>query len=159
MELTAHRNVESEVELKEIIETLVQEGKISRQYADLLYLPKLMTFFQSDLSKRMQKAYENGKLYREQSFLIGLDVSEVYKKDYKEKETVLIQGIIDAFFEEDEEIVLVDYKTDRIQAPEELKKRYEVQIVQYAQALEQLKQRKVKEKALFSFHLGKKVLL
>ena len=53
----------------------------------------------------------------------------------------------------------MDYKTDRIQAPEELKKRYEVQIVQYAQALERLKQRKVKEKAMFSFHLGKKVLL
>lgn len=159
MELTAHRKVENEKELKEMIETLVQEGKISRQYADLLYPPKLMTFFKSDLSERMRKAYEKGKLYREQPFLIGLDVSEVYKKDYKEKETVLIQGIIDAFFEEDGEIVLVDYKTDWIQAPEELKKRYEVQIVQYAQALERLKQRKVKEKAMFSFHLGKKVLL
>ena len=120
----------------------------------------LLTFFNSQLAQRMRRAYEKGKLFREQPFMMGRDISQIYPdKGYTQGEIILVQGIIDAFFEEEGKIILVDYKTDWIQAPEELKKRYEVQIVQYAQALERLKQRKVKEKAMFSFHLGKKVLL
>ena len=86
------------------------------------------------------------------------DVSDIYpEKGYKEKESILVQGIIDAFFEEEDGLVLVDYKTDRIKNAEELAQRYQEQIVQYAYALESLKQRKVKEIILYSFHLGREI--
>ena len=55
---------------------------------------------------------------------------------YPEDETILVQGIIDAWFPEGDEIVLVDYKTDRVKEVGELKKRYEKQLAYYQQALE-----------------------
>lgn len=154
MELIAHRNITSETALQNVLEELKADGKMLKEQIDLLSVPKLMKFFESSLSQRMRAAYAEGRLYREQPFLRGIDVSEVYKKPYEEKETILIQGIIDAFFEEDDGIVLVDYKTDRIKGGEELIERYREQIVQYAQAIEALKHKEVKEKILYSFHLN-----
>ena len=154
MELTAHRKITSEEELQQALEEIMESGKMLKEQVGLLDVSKLMKFFASPLSQRMQEAYVEGRLYREQPFLRGMDVSEVYKKPYQEKETILIQGIIDAFFEEDDGIVLVDYKTDRIKTGEELIQRYREQIVQYAQAIEALKHKKVKEKILYSFHLN-----
>jgi ATP-dependent helicase/nuclease subunit A len=72
-------------------------------------------------------------------------------------ETILMQGIMDAYFEEEDGIVLVDYKTDRVKEAEELKQRYGVQLQYYTQALEQLTKRKVKEKIIYSFALGKEI--
>lgn len=159
MELTAGKKIVGEKELKQVLEEIVQSGKMTEEQVKLLAIPKLMKFFTSPLAERMQKAQEHGELYREQPFLMGKDVSEIYNKSYQEKETVLIQGIIDAFFEEEDGIVLVDYKTDRVDHGEELVLRYKEQIVQYAQALEALKHRKVKEKILYSFHLSEIVCI
>ena len=159
MELTAYRKIKGEEQLKQELETVIKNGKMTKEQVGLLSISKLMTFFESPLAERMQKAEEQGKLYREQPFLRGMDVSEVYHKPYQEKETILIQGIIDAFFEEEDGIVLVDYKTDRVNSGQELVERYHTQIVQYAQALESLKKRKVKEKILYSFHLGEIVCI
>ena len=69
----------------------------------------------------------------------------------------MIQGIIDAFFEEDGELVLVDYKTDRISQAKELVQRYDRQLHYYQMALEQLTGKRVKEKLLYSFALGETV--
>lgn len=74
-------------------------------------------------------------------------------------EPVLIQGIIDAWFEEDGEIVLVDYKTDRVVEGEEkvLLDRYQIQMVYYAQALQQITEKKVKEAVIYSLALQREV--
>ena len=66
---------------------------------------------------------------------------------------VLIQGIIDAFFEEDGQLVLVDYKTDAVKAKEELIGRYKAQMDLYQEALERATGKRVKEKILYSFKL------
>ena len=68
-----------------------------------------------------------------------------------------MQGIIDVFFEEDEEIVLLDYKTDVIDSAEALADRYRVQLDYYGEALERLTGKKVKERVLYSFYLGEEV--
>lgn len=154
MELTAGKKIEGEEDLRNILEEIVRSEKMTAEQIDLLSIPKLMKFYASPLAERMYKAGMQGKLYKEQPFLIGKDVSEIYNKSYQEKEMVLIQGIIDAFFEEEDGIILVDYKTDRVENGEELVLRYKEQLVQYAQALEALKNRKVREKILYSFHLG-----
>ena len=69
---------------------------------------------------------------------------------------VLVQGMIDAYFIEDEEMVLVDYKTDFVRRGEEQKliDRYHVQLEDYAQALERMTGRKVKERYIYSFTFG-----
>ena len=81
--------------------------------------------------------------------------------DLWQGETVLVQGIIDAYFVEDGEIVLVDYKTDRVRRGQEQKliNLYHVQLEDYAQALERMTGKKVKEKIIYSFTLHKEIVL
>ncbi|MCX4317683.1 MAG: PD-(D/E)XK nuclease family protein, partial [Lachnospiraceae bacterium] len=75
------------------------------------------------------------------------------------RETVLIQGIIDVWFEEEGQIVLLDYKTDAVRQGEEqrLIDRYQLQLEYYRQALEQLEHKAVKETVIYSFGLGKSI--
>ncbi|MBP3703322.1 MAG: PD-(D/E)XK nuclease family protein, partial [Lachnospiraceae bacterium] len=75
-------------------------------------------------------------------------------------ETVLVQGIIDGFFEENGELVLMDYKTDALPASREqiLRNRYHVQMDFYKRALESITGKRVKETFLYSFSLGKEII-
>lgn len=102
----------------------------------------------------MWRAQEQGLLYREQPFVLGIDAKRL-DPDLPEGEKVLIQGIIDVFFIEDGEIVLLDYKTDVIDSLEALWNRYNVQIQYYEEALTKLMQMPVKERIMYSFYLEK----
>ena len=75
------------------------------------------------------------------------------------EELVLIQGIIDAWMEEDDGLVLVDYKTDRVSRGQEeiLAQRYRVQLDYYKRALEQMVKKPVKERVIYSLTLQKEV--
>ena len=72
-------------------------------------------------------------------------------------EKVILQGIIDAFIMEEDRIILVDYKTDRVKDGEELRNRYQKQIDLYSEALEQILGKKVRRRVLYSFSLGEEV--
>ena len=78
---------------------------------------------------------------------------------FRSEETILIQGIIDVWFEEEDGLVVADYKTDRVDTKEDLGLRYQVQLDYYAKALEQLTGKRVKEKILYSFALGCEISL
>lgn len=142
--------------LNEQIERLLEEGKMTREEIDLIDKRKIVSFANSVLGKRMAKAELEGNLYREQQFVLGVPASEI-KESWSKEEIVLIQGIIDAFFYEDEAIILVDYKTDYVpdEQVEILVDKYKIQLDYYAQALERMTQKKVKEKILYSFWLQK----
>ena len=74
----------------------------------------------------------------------------------------MIQGVIDVYFEEDGSLILVDYKTDKVSkkgGEDELRRRYALQLEYYAKALSQLLQKPVKEKIIYSFSLGKDIVL
>ena len=71
----------------------------------------------------MKKAASAGKLHREQPFVFGVDAKELYP-DTVSDELALIQGIIDVYFEEENELVVLDYKTDRVKVGKELIDRY-----------------------------------
>lgn len=142
--------------LNEQIERLLEEGKMTREEIDMIDKRKIVQFSNSVLGKRMAKAELEGNLYREQQFVLGVPASEI-KESWSKEEIVLIQGIIDAFFYEDEAIILVDYKTDYVpdEQAEILVDKYKIQLDYYAQALERMTQKKVKEKILYSFWLQK----
>ena len=70
---------------------------------------------------------------------------------------ILIQGIIDVYFEEDGELVVLDYKTDRVQSAKDLKEKYHAQLEYYAEALELLLGKRVKEKIIYSFTLKQEI--
>ena len=114
----------------------------------------VLQFMQSDLAKRMGRAGEEGKLYREQPFVLSLPANMV-NPDHPEEERVLLQGVIDAYFEEEGELVLMDYKTDGHISEEKLIERYRIQLDLYRMALEKLEKKKVKEVYIYSFSLGK----
>jgi len=63
------------------------------------------------------------------------------------------------YFEEEDGIVVADYKTDRVQSADELVKRYYLQLDYYAEALTRLTGKPVKEKIIYSFALGKEIAL
>ena len=97
----------------------------------------------------MKKAYFNNSLMREKAFVMGIDPKILYK-DIKSEEPVLVQGIIDALFIEDDEIVVVDYKTDSVERIENLKERYRAQLQLYGNAVEASFGKKVKELIIYS---------
>ena len=101
-------------------------------------------------------ASRSGTLKKEQPFMLGVAANRV-KEEYPEEELVLVQGIIDAYFEEGDELVLVDYKTDRVDCVEELAQRYQLQVGYYAEALERLVGKRVKERLIYSIRLGEVV--
>lgn len=144
--------------LKNRLEEFLQRETISlrltEEYAKAVSLPKILNFLEQELAYRMWRAQEQGLLYREQPFVLGIDAKRL-DPDLPEGEKVLIQGIIDVFFIEDGEIVLLDYKTDVIDSLEALWNRYNVQIQYYEEALTKLMQMRVKERILYSFYLEK----
>ncbi len=141
-----------------MVEKAREEGKLSEEFAQVINPEKIRIFLQSSLAGRMCRAGRLGRLFREQPFVLGIGANQL-QKELPESETVLIQGIIDVFFEEGDGLVVADYKTDAVKEPKELIQRYRVQLDYYAQALERLTQKPVKEKIIYSFALGREIPL
>lgn len=140
--------------LEEFLQRETISLRLKEEYAKAVSLPKILNFLEQELAYRMWRAQEQGLLYREQPFVLGIDAKRL-DPDLPEGEKVLIQGIIDVFFIEDGEIVLLDYKTDVIDSLEALWNRYNVQIQYYEESLTKLMQMPVKERILYSFYLEK----
>lgn len=140
--------------LEEFLQRETVSLRLTEEYAKAVSLPKILNFLEQELAYRMWRAQEQGLLYREQPFVLGIDAKRL-DPDLPEGEKVLIQGIIDVFFIEDGEIVLLDYKTDVIDSLEALWNRYNVQIQYYEEALTKLMRMPVKERILYSFYLEK----
>lgn len=134
------------------LEKAVEERRISEEYRQAVREGKIVKFLESDLAYRMWRAQRRGTLYREQPFVLGVDARRL-KADFPEEETVLIQGIIDVFFAEEDGLVLLDYKTDAVSSLGELWNRYETQMDYYREAIAKLMELRVKERILYSFHL------
>ncbi len=129
-------------------------GRLSEEYAALIRLPAMERFLDHSESGRMRAAAGEGRLYREQPFFMGIPASRL-REGFPEGETVLIQGVIDAYWEEEDGLVLLDYKTDRVDNAGELFKRYRTQLELYAQALTQIRDLPVKSILIYSFALDR----
>lgn len=127
-------------------------GRLSGEYLQAVREQKILGFLSSGLGWRMWRAHREGRLYREQPFVLGIDAKRL-GGGFPDRETVLIQGIIDVFFVEADGLVLLDYKTDSVRSMKELWNRYETQLDYYEEALVKIMGQPVKEKILYSFHL------
>ncbi|HCI73195.1 MAG TPA: hypothetical protein DHV42_01470, partial [Lachnospiraceae bacterium] len=150
-----HRTKE---QVEALLETMLNCDKIQKREAARLDTGKIVRFVTSRLAERMRAAAKAGKLWREQPFVIAKNAGAV-RPGWSNDEQILLQGIIDAFFIEEDGIVLVDYKTDRAKPGEEesLVRRYRVQFALYRDALEMLLGQPVKEAWLYSLSLHKAV--
>ncbi len=145
-----------EKRLRDEVERLHGEGKLTEEMAQCIRLPDVLSFLHCESGRRMTEASRRGKLFKEQPFVLGVDASEIYPDD-NSSETILVQGIIDVFFEEEDGLVVLDYKTDRVKTGQELKEKYHAQLDYYAQALSRLLEKSVKEKVIYSFTLGEEI--
>lgn len=138
------------------VQQLRQEGRLTDEMAECIRPKDILRFLGCRSGKRMADAARNGKLYKEQPFVLSVDASEIYPEDCS-GEKILVQGIIDVYFEEPDGLVVLDYKTDKVRTGNELKEKYHAQLDYYAQALEQLTEKPVKEKIIYSFTLGEEI--
>lgn len=147
---------EKKSQISEQIRSLTEQKKLTPEEANSLWLNDLFKFVQSPLGQRMKRASLAGKLFREQPFVMEIRADEA-DSSWDSEETLLIQGMIDAYFEEEDELVLVDYKTDRVEKPEELVEKYKKQLNYYAEALERLTGKKVREQFIYSVRLSMEI--
>ena len=139
-------------------EELAASGRIPQTYARGLPAAGILAFLRSGLAARMAAASGRAQLFREQPFVLGIEADAV-NPAFPHEEIMLIQGIIDAYFEEDGELILVDYKTDRVETAQELRDRYQIQLDLYERALEQITGKKVREKLIYSVSLRETISL
>ena len=181
----------SEKSVHEQMEAMEKEEKIIADMRALVKEQIVADFVSSETGRRMALAQRGGALYREKPFVMGFAEEElenygfgvgsntdscenIYEKTDSDQEKeeqqkvrheedlTLIQGIIDVFWIEKDGIVLLDYKTDRVQQTKELIDRYETQLKLYADALERVfaaRKLKVKEILIYSFFLEQLITL
>ena len=156
--LIDYTKVPSEEEWKTQFEKALENGITTKEELSLVNKDKLFMFAKTDMALRMHKAALKGKLFKEQPFVMGVSAKRL-KENFPGDENVLIQGVIDVFFEEEDGIVVLDYKTDNVESESELIDRYRAQLDYYGEALTKLKGKPITQKVLYSFGLNKNIVI
>lgn len=141
--------------LRREIDAFVRQGLLSWEEAKLVYVPVLAAFCQSDIGRRMA---ESPELHREYPFTVLLAGGDPLPET-ETGEQILIQGVIDCLFREDDAWILVDYKSDRLETADAFRSRYAVQLALYKRAVEQITHRPVEETYIYSLHLQQEIRL
>ncbi len=131
------------------ISALVDEHVMTTAEADLIKPEKILRFYQSDIGKRI---LNSDTVYREQPFELSVPATFIYPElENAEDESIMLQGVIDCYFEEEGEIVLVDYKTDRYGDIAEIHEKYDRQLELYRYAIEKITKKRVKNSFIYLF--------
>ncbi len=149
---------DGEEKLAGAVEHFRKEGRLTEEMAACIRSRDILGFLTCAAGRRMSAAARAGRLYREQPFVMAIDAGEIYPED-RSGEKILVQGIIDVYFEEADGLIVLDYKTDRVKTADELKDKYHAQLDYYAEALEKLTGKPVKEKIIYSFTLGEEIMV
>ncbi len=137
------------------IARLLGKGIITEKEAEGINVKAVEEFFRSSLAGRI---LSSEKVMREKKFTIEVPINEIYEgTDEFSDEKVMVQGIADCAFVEKGELVVVDYKTDRLFTDEEFKEKYSSQVLLYKRALALSTGYPVKETLLYSFNLGREI--
>lgn len=150
MQLIDFKNTGSFEAVESQLNDFFNRGFLSKREYESINCRYIYSFFDSQIGRRCRLAE---KLYKETPFNAVLDI-----QGDQDDEPVL-QGVIDLFFETDDGVVLVDYKTDYVKIGEEdiLTRRYKKQLEYYSYALKKLTGRPVLEKYIYSFYLSKSI--
>ena len=143
-----------EKEIKELINELVKKEIILKEEAEQIPIVGLLKYVQSDLWKELKEAKE---VHKEEPFYMFVQANRI-DENYPKEEKVLVQGIMDLYYiNKNNELVLVDYKTDYVQKGEEQKliDKYKEQLNLYKEALENSLERKVDKVLIYSTWIGK----
>lgn len=158
LELTPFERIYDEKDLAEHLERLVKEKRLLPEELKILDIGRISKLYQSELGQRLRLAETEGRLFKERQFIMGVKAKDI-NGELQSEELVLVQGVIDAYFIEGNELVLVDYKSDAYVTEEKLKSRYNIQLRHYQKALEQLTGMKVKESIIYSVWLSRQIII
>ncbi|HEX3020774.1 MAG TPA: UvrD-helicase domain-containing protein [Lachnospiraceae bacterium] len=161
MECINLSGIHSVQDVKRELKLLTDRKILSEEEIAVVNGKHIADFAGTELAMRIEKAKQEGSIFLEQQFVISIKANEI-NPDLRSDEPVLVQGIIDCFFEEEGQIVIIDYKTDRLggnDGEDVLRSRYKVQLDYYQRAVEQITGKKVSERILYSFYLGKAINL
>ena len=158
MELLEFSEVYDEAALNQQLKRYVETGKMTQDMADCIGVKDILYFLNTQTGQRMRCAAGRKRLRKEQPFVLGVDADELYPGE-QSGDLILVQGIIDVYFEEDDGLIVLDYKTDKIYDAKELADRYRAQLDYYAKALTQMTGKPVKEKIIYSFTMKKEIFL
>lgn len=151
LELLPFDKISSLTDVETWLDRFVSEKQYTQENRNRIDGSVIWRFLQSETGKRMAKAQAEGTLHKEQQFVMGVPAREIGPVD--SDELVVIQGIIDAYFEEDGRLVLVDYKTDHTRSQKILLDHYKRQLDYYERALTQMTGKTVGEKWIYSLTL------
>ena len=157
MELLPFSHMNSQQDVVQYLLDSVADHRFTQENLDMIDSSVIWRFLQSNLGRRMRVAEAAGKLRKEQQFVMGIPAREMGAAD--SDELVVIQGIIDACFEEDGQLVVMDYKTDKVRSPKPLIEHYKKQLDYYERALNQMTGMQVKEKVIYSLTLQQEIVL
>ena len=145
-----------EQDIQKMLEEMVLRKMITEEQEKAIDVKKIESFTNSTLWKRMSEAKQ---IYQEKSFYINIPAKQLYPEVKDETEMILVQGMIDLYFiDKQDHIVLVDYKTDRVEESEqELIDKYQKQLELYQYAVEESIHKKVDEVYLYSTYLDKAI--
>ncbi|SET07243.1 DNA helicase/exodeoxyribonuclease V, subunit A [Natronincola peptidivorans] len=151
-------SVEKVEDIKKQLQWMTMKELLTEEEVETVEIAKIVSFLNSQLGQRMLKAK---KVYRETAFNIKKKAKDVIDGLEDCDESLLVQGIIDCYFEEDEGLVLLDYKSDYIPNGNIniVVKKYDIQLQLYKEALEKITEKKVKESYLYLFDLDQAVKL
>src|SRR5699024_6711216 len=151
------------LKIDQTIRDLETKGIFTPQMVKKIPVDKILAFFQTDFGKEIVR--QSNHLHREVPFALLMDAKDLYV-DMKEngQDKILVHGIIDGYLEEEDGIILFDYKTDRVgrfgdKAAEEMKKRYSGQLRLYRAALESILNKKVKETSLILLDTNERIVI
>jgi len=152
----------SKDDLTRQINTMVEKELITFEAAKSVKVDKILKFLQSNIGKKVIEAFKENSLKRELPFRVEISASTIYPNVSKEtylEEKMLLRGVIDCYFEEGEEGIILDYKTDYVKADniEEIKERYKVQLDYYSKAIKDAFKKEKVRKYLYLFSLDKEV--
>ncbi len=134
-----------------LIQGLEEKGRINGVQAKAVDIDKILKFTESRIWKEMQDAKE---IQREKPFYLNVPAKEIYEENIDEN--ILVQGVIDLYYiTKDDELVLVDYKTDKVNTEAELIEKYKEQLKLYKEALEKALDKKACFVYIYSLYLGK----
>lgn len=138
------------------IEAMRAQRKLTEEQAKAADVHAIVRFLRSDLAARIRKSKQVEREYRFSLLRPVRDFSSLDADD-----SVLLQGVVDCFFEEDGELVVVDFKTDHVSRAQldERAEHYRPQLEAYSMALTRVMGKKVKEKVLYFFSAGEEVRL
>jgi len=153
------KNTKSKKDILNLISLLKHKSILTQREAERVNINKILNFLNSDLGKRISKS----NIKRETPFVMGLSPYEIYndEKYLNSNCLILIHGIIDLYFEENDGIILVDYKTDKVinNNIQTIKDKYKIQLELYKKAIEKNTGKKVKQMILYLFSIEKELVI